>query len=86
MPDCVSDRTQKVFMTTVRRMSVKDILRALCKSARPPLLRGPRKVVNFVGKGGARKQPKFSPKAETEVSELCDDAVVSKCALRDKKE
>ncbi len=53
MPDCVSNKTQKVFMPTVRRMSVKDILRALCKSARPPL---------------AVRQ------------------VVSKCALRDKKE
>ncbi len=28
----------------------------------------------FVGKGGARERAQFSPKAETELSGLCDDA------------
>ena len=29
----------------------------------------------FVGEGGARERAEFSPKAETEQSGLCDDAV-----------
>ena len=29
--------------------------------------------VGAVGRGGARERTKFSPKAETEVSGLCDD-------------
>ena len=38
-------------------------------------IRGPRKVVDFVGRGGARERAQFSPSAETETSGLCDDEV-----------
>ena len=39
----------------------------------PPPNRGPRKVINFVGRGGARERSQFPPAAETERSGLCDD-------------
>ena len=35
---------------------------------------GPRKIEDFVGKGGARERPELLPKAEAEESGLCDDA------------
>ncbi len=35
--------------------------------------RGPRKIIDFVGRGGTRERAQFSPQAETELSGLCDD-------------
>ena len=37
---------------------------------------GPRKIEDFVGRGGARERTQFSPQAETELSGLCDDEMV----------
>ena len=39
-----------------------------------PLHRGPRKIGDFVGKGGARERPELLPEAEAEERGLCDDA------------
>ena len=37
---------------------------------------GPRKIEDFVGRGGARERTQFSPQAETELSGLCGDEMV----------
>ena len=69
-----------ISVHTQHRITELDpvLTEAICRAAvnvviRGQQVRGPRKVADFVGRGGARERSQFSPSAETEISGLCDD-------------